>query len=635
MTTILLLTFVYLAGAVLIVPLAKQLGLGSVLGYLIVGIIIGPVLGLAGSESTELKGIGEFGVVMMLFLIGLEQDPRSLWNMKTRLLGLGGLQVAGSTLLLFLLAYINDAGWQQSLCIGLVFSLSSTAIVLQTLNEKGLTNTRGGQNCFSVLLFQDIAVIPMLALIPLLAVSPLSSTAPGENPHGLSLVANLSGWSHTLAVTGAIAVVVVAGHFLTRPLFRFIAHSHLREIFTAAALMLVIGISVLMSLVELSPALGTFVAGVILGSSEFRHELESDIAPFKGLLLGLFFISVGASIKFAILQEQAGFIIGMALAVMLIKGLVLLGLTFLFKINLADRWLLSLGLAQTGEFAFVLSYFSAQKNVLPAGLVPVLSLVITLSMLITPLLFIVYEKLILPHYAHKGAAPATPNDTVEKPSKIIIAGIGRFGQVVSRALSANGYQPVVLDLLPRHIDAMRLVNIRAYYGDATHPDLLASAGIAEAEVLVVAIDDQDKALELVHFVKRQYPEVTILARAYDRSHYFKLHSIGTDIITRETFEGALKLSRKALIALGMHPYQAEQRIKRFRNHEEHALDDMYIHWLKGNNLMENESFQASFISMAQKACEQMQDTRHAYQFQDDQGWAETHGGNESKQPPAS
>ena len=623
MTTILLFTFMYLAGAVLVVPLAKRLGLGSVLGYLVVGIIIGPVFGLVGSESSELKHIGEFGVVMMLFLIGLEQDPRSLWNMKARLLGLGGLQVAGSTILLFLLALLNDTPWQQSLCIGLVFSLSSTAIVLQTLHEKGLTNTPGGKNCFSVLLFQDIAVIPMLALIPLLAMSPHSEIASGEN-HGLSLVANLSGWAHAFAVAGAIAVVVIAGHYLTRPIFRFIAQAHLREIFTAAALMLVIGISVLMSLVELSPALGTFLAGVILGSSEFRHELESDIAPFKGLLLGLFFISVGAGIQFSILQEQFVFIIGLTLAVMLIKEIVLLGLTYLFKINLADRWLLSLGLAQTGEFAFVLSYFSAQKNVLPASMVPVLSLVITLSMLLTPLLFILYEKLILPHYAKKEAGQVTPNDDVETPSKIIVAGIGRFGQVVSRALAANGYHPVVLDLQPRHIDAMRLVNIPAYYGDATHPDLLASAGIADAEVLVVAIDDQDKALELVHFVKRHYPEVKVLARAYDRSHYFKLHSVGADIITRETFEGALKLSRRALISLGMHPYQAEQRIRRFRNHEEHGLDDMYIHWLKGNNMFENESFQASFIAMAQKACEQMKETRHAYQVHEERDWSDIH-----------
>lgn len=623
MTTILLLTFIYLAGAVLVVPLAKRLGLGSVLGYLIVGIIIGPVLGLVGPETSELKHIGEFGVVMMLFLIGLEQDPRSLWNMKNRLFGLGGLQVFGSALLLFLLAWLNNAQWQEALCIGLIFSLSSTAIVLQTLNEKGLTNTQGGRNCFSVLLFQDIAVIPMLALIPLLAVSSLPVGTSEEN-HGISLVANLSGWSHALAVAGAIATVIIAGHYLTRPIFRFIAQTHLREIFTAAALMLVIGISVLMSLVELSPVLGTFVAGVVLGSSEFRHELESDIAPFKGLLLGLFFISVGGGIQFAILQEQFIFVMGLTLAVMLIKGVVLLGLTYLFKIRLADRWLLTLGLAQTGEFAFVLTYFSALKNVLPVNMVPILLLVITMSMLLTPLLYILYEKLILPHYEKKVTTQTAPNDTVEASSKIIVAGLGRVGQVVSRALSANGHQPVVLDLLPMHIDAMRLVNIRAYYGDATHPDLLASAGIAEAEVLVVALDDQDKALELVHFVKRYYPEVTVIARAHDRSHYFKLHSVGADIITRETFEGALKLSRKALISLGMHPYQAEQRIRRFRNHEEHALDDMYIHWLKGNNLLENESFQASFISMAQKACEQMKETHHAYQAHEKRDWSDIH-----------
>ncbi|MBY5991382.1 monovalent cation:proton antiporter-2 (CPA2) family protein [Ferrimonas balearica] len=601
MTEILLYAFMYLVAAVIAVPLANRFGLGSVLGYLIAGVVIGPLLGLVGSETETLQHFAEFGVVMMLFLVGLELEPRMLWEMRAKLLGLGGLQVGITAGLIFAAGMAFGLYWSVALTIGLIFALSSTAIVLQTLNEKGLTKTEGGRASFSVLLFQDIAVIPMLAVIPLLALPEFSQAAAhGADHHEeLSLVAGLPGWGQALAVAGAIATVVLGGHYLTRPLFRIIAEAQLREIFTAAALMLVIGIAVLMSLVGLSPALGTFLAGVVLATSEFRHELESDIEPFKGLLLGLFFITVGAGINFEVLFGDFALVMGLTFGVMLLKALVLLALSFLFKIRLGDRWLFSLSLAQAGEFGFVLLSFSSQNAVLPPDLVPILSLVVALSMLLTPLLFILFEKVILPKYSESDDAREA--DEIGETGKVIIAGMGRFGQVVSRMLVANDIHPVVLDLSPTQVEAMRIVNIRAYYGDATRLDLLRSAGINEASLLVVAIDNPEQAIELTHQVKRYFPNVHILARAYDRGHYYRLRSAGADLITREYFEGALKLAKEALVHLGQHPFEAEQRSRRFRQFEKSTLDDLYGHWVQDHDFFSNAAYRASFIAMVQEA----------------------------------
>ena len=342
--------FIYLLAAVAAVPIANRLGLGSVLGYLIAGIVIGPIIGLVGSETQDLQHFAEFGVVMMLFLVGLELEPRALWEMRNRLLGLGGLQVGITTLAVMAAGMLFGLQWSIALAIGLVFSLSSTAIVLQTLNEKGLMKTEGGQSSFSVLLFQDIAVIPMLALIPLLALPELAEHASHAGGHGdeaghgsaAGWMDGFAGWQVALVNLAAVAVVILGGHFLSRPLFRFIAAARLREIFTAAALLMVIAIALLMSLVGLSPALGTFLAGVVLANSEFRHELESDIAPFKGLLLGLFFITVGAGIDFGILNSQFGLVLGLTLGVMALKAAILFGLSYLFRIGGPDRWLFTL-----------------------------------------------------------------------------------------------------------------------------------------------------------------------------------------------------------------------------------------------------------------------------------------------------
>ena len=398
--------FVYLCAAVIAVPITKRLGLGSVQGYLLAGIAIGPVIGLVGMESQEIQHFAEFGIVMMLFLVGLELQPRMLWEMRSRLIGLGGLQVGITAALITGAALLMGLYWSVALTIGLIFSLSSTAIVLQTLKEKGLTNAEGGRASFSVLLLQDIAVIPMLALIPLLAIpgpsesgseylSPATEAyVAGGHQEYMSLVAGLPGWAHALVVLGAVAIVLLGGHFLSRPMFRFIAESRLREIFTASALLLVIGIALLMTMVDLSPALGVFLAGVVLANSEYRHELKSNVEPFKGLLLGLFFMTVGAGIDFGLLFGDLASVLGLTLGVMVLKGLVLYGLAHLFRLDTGEGWLFTLSLAQAGEFAFVLLSFGVANNVLPPDLASTLLLVVALSMLLWPLFLRIGEKVI-------------------------------------------------------------------------------------------------------------------------------------------------------------------------------------------------------------------------------------------------
>ncbi|MDP5361392.1 MAG: monovalent cation:proton antiporter-2 (CPA2) family protein, partial [Paracoccaceae bacterium] len=427
---------IYLGAAVIAVPLAARLGLGSVLGYLLAGIMIGPVLGLVGTETQDLQHFAEFGVVMMLFLIGLELEPRALWNMRQRLIGMGGLQVGLTMLAIMGAGMALGYDWSTSVAIGMIFALSSTAIVLQTLTEKGLMQTSGGRSTFSVLLSQDIAVIPMLALLPLLAVPVMATLAPdgsmqlatddhdGAHHAALSLVDGLPGWGVTLVTLGAVAAVILAGTFLTRPVFRYIHQARLREMYTALALLMVVATAVLMTMVGLSPALGTFLAGVVLANSEFRHELESDLEPFKGLLLGLFFITVGAGINFGLLFGDPAYILGLTLGVMVIKGAILYGLALLFGLKNKDRWLFTLGLAQAGEFGFVLISFSLQQGVLNDGLGGTLLLVIALSMLITPLLFILYDIL----SRQMTEAEEEEHDEVDERGTVIIAGIGRFGQ---------------------------------------------------------------------------------------------------------------------------------------------------------------------------------------------------------------
>ena len=575
MSEILLLAFLFLIAGVIAVPIASRLGLGSVLGYLIAGIAISPLLKKLHVDVVSIQHFAEFGVVMMLFLVGLELEPRMLWNMRNKLLGLGGLQVVATGAIVTGFAMGFGQPFTISLAVGMVLALSSTAIVLQTLNEKGLMKSDGGQSSFSVLLFQDIAVIPMLAFVPLLAIPELAqmahSSAEDGHASGMSLVEGLGTWQHVAVTVAAIAAVVVGGSYLTRPVFRFIAMARLRELFTAFALMMVVGIALLMTLVGLSPALGTFLAGVVLANSEYRHELESDIGPFKGLLLGLFFITVGAAINFNLLAANFGQIIALTLGLMLIKSLVLLALSYVFKISNANRWLFSLGLAQAGEFGFVLLAFTVANAVIPTALADQLLLVVALSMLLTPLLFILYDKVIAPRYAGAQAGEA---DEIDDQGSIIIAGVGRFGGVINRILLSAGYKTVVLDHHSEHLEKMRAFDIKVFFGDATRPDLLDAAGIDNARMLIIAIDDAERATELVRYVVKHHPHIYIVARAVDRHHVYELWAAGCRDIIREHFDSSVRAARTALEALGHHPFDAERQTRAYVANDKIAMREL-------------------------------------------------------------
>ena len=576
MTDFLLLAFVFLIAGVVAVPVASRLGLGSVLGYLIAGIVISPILAWLHVDVVSLQHFAEFGVVMMLFLVGLELEPKMLWSMRTRLLGLGGGQVVITALLVTAIAMAMGQVWTVALAIGLVLALSSTAIVLQTLGEKGLMKSDGGQSSFSVLLFQDIAVIPMLALIPLLAMPELVDAVShaagdhGDDGHGsgLSLVEGLPGWGVALVTLGAIAAVIGIGSYLTGPIFRFIAAANLRELFVATALMIVIGIALLMSLVGLSPALGTFLAGVVLANSEYRHELESDIDPFKGLLLGLFFMTVGAGINFGLLFDNLALTIGLTLGLIALKALVLFGLAIGFKIRGADRYLFALGLAQAGEFGFVLLSFTVANGVIPTVIADQLLLVVALSMLLTPALFILFDRVIAPRFSEEEAREM---DEIAETSNIVIAGHGRVGGIVARMLRGAGLNPTVIDFSAKQLEMLKAFGVQAYYGDATRPDLLHAAGIDEAKMLVVAIDGKHEITELVKYVHATHPHVHIIARAVDRSHVYDLWAAGCRDIIRETYDSSLRMSRSAVEALGYSRDQAERVVETFNEMDRKSM----------------------------------------------------------------
>lgn len=610
MTAYFIQAFIYLCAAVVAVPLAKRLGLGSVLGYLIAGVVIGPVVGLVGEETATLQHFAEFGVVMMLFLVGLELEPSVLWSMRKRLLGLGGLQVVLSTTAFMLIGLAFNLDWRIALTIGWILALSSTAIVLQTLNEKGLAKTEGGRGAFSVLLFQDIAVIPMLALIPLLELPELAEAAnniasSAADSHGyLDLVSGLPNWLYTIVVLAVIAIVVFGGFYLSRPLFKFVALSRMREVFTATALMLVIGIAALMSLVGLSPALGTFLAGVVLANSEFRHELESNIEPFKGLLLGLFFITVGAGINFEVLSDNWLLVGAITSTVIIVKATIVFGLVRFFGICFSDRWLISLGLAQAGEFGFVLLGFSVQNNALPKDIAQLLALVVAISMFLTPVLFIFFDKVLMPKYEKKQIP--RDEDVIDEKGKVLIAGIGRFGQIINRLLVANGIQTVVLDHDAEQVDNLRKLDIKAYFGDATRPDLLETAGIDEAKLFVIAIDERERAVELVIQMKHRHPQVALLVRAFDQVHYYQLKQAGADFIVKETYLSALDLGCQALVQLGFQPQRAEKLRSAFIATENQTSDDMFASWVASEDSGMSPSYRELFMQQEQALRDVMQ-----------------------------
>jgi monovalent cation:proton antiporter-2 (CPA2) family protein len=608
MTSLLLQAFIYLCAAVIAVPIAKKLGLGSVLGYLIAGIIIGPITGLVGSETQDIQHFAEFGVVMMLFLVGLELEPKALWEMRAKLMGFGSLQVVGTSLVVMCFALYFGLDWQVSLAVGLVFSLSSTAIVLQTLSEKRLMRSDGGQHSFSVLLFQDIAVIAMLALVPLLAAPELVQLATVEHSVGhssYSLVANLHGWHKTLVTLAAIVGVIAIGHYLSAPLLRLIAATKLREMFTAAALMLVIGTASLMMLVGLSPALGTFLAGVVLANSEFRHELESGIEPFKGLLLGLFFITVGAGINFALLSTQFAIIVGLTIGLMLLKAMVLLVIAVIFKMKLTDKWLFSLALAQAGEFGFVLLAFCVQSAVLPQALADKLLLVVALSMLLTPILFILFDKVVLPIVNSKQGVKE--DDEITETAPIIIAGHGRFGQVINRTLLTSGYQTVVIDQHAQLIKGMRKFGVKVFYGDASRADLLHAAGLHQASLLIVAIDDPQQTIDLVELARKELPDLHIIARASDRDQVYRLYRAGATDIVREVFDSSVRASQYALQALGYSQQDAQTAMQNFVTLDRQGVKQMAQVWKDDVANADN----AEYVAMAKSINEQLREIMQA------------------------
>ncbi len=591
---------IYLAAAVIAVPIAARLGLGSVLGYLLAGIVIGPLLGIAGSETEDLRHFAEFGVVMMLFLIGLELDPRALWAMRDRLLGLGGLQVTMTLTAITAVCMWFGYGWQMSLATGMILALSSTAIVLQTLSEKNLMQTNGGRSSFAVLLTQDVAVIPMLVALPLLAAGASVSFNPDGSisrgvvdDHGheaMSLVEGLPGWGAALVTIGVIGAIILLGVYGARPLFRFIHSAKLPEMYTALALLIVVGIAFLMTLVGLSPALGAFLAGVVLANSEFRHELESDLEPFKGLLLGLFFITVGAGIDFVRLWDHLIVIVAVTLGVMAIKGLILYVLALVFRLKGRDKWLFTLGLAQAGEFGFVLISFSVQQRVLPEAIGESLLLVVALSMLLTPLFFIAFEQ--LSRRMGERAEESRPHDDIDDQQPIIIAGIGRFGQVVNRLVQLSGFRTTVLDNDLETIELMRRFGFKGFFGDPTRPELLHAAGLDTAKVLVVALDDRPAANRLVAYARRARPDLHIVARAHDRVHVYELYQAGANDIVREMFDSSIRAGRYVLENMGLSEYEAARMTQFFFHRDRENIRALAALWKPGLPVSENPEYVA-------------------------------------------
>lgn len=593
---------IYLAAAVVAVPLAKRLGLGAVLGYLLAGMAIGPWgLGLI-REVEDILHFSEFGVVLLLFLIGLELEPERLWSLRRQIFGWGTAQVLLVACALFGAALLAGIDWRVALIAALGLSLSSTAIALATLGERNLMATPAGQAGFSLLLFQDIAAIPMIALVPVLGV------AVGDVASG----AHAGGWQNAARLAAVIAGVVVGGRYLVRPALRIIAKSGMREIFTAFALLLVIAISLLMQWVGMSMALGAFMAGVLLADSEYRHALETDLEPFKGLLLGLFFIAVGMSVDFGVFLSKPWLILGLVLGFLAIKLAVLFALSFWFGIARGQRWLFAFLLSQGGEFAFVVFGAAAGARVFAPETGSILVAVVALSMVATPLLLLVHDKLLEPRY--RGQNRREPDAIDANEGHVIIAGFGRFGQIIGRLLIANRVKLTVLDHDPDQIELLRGFGLKVFYGDATRVDLLHAAGAAKARALVLAIDDIDDSLALADAVRADFPDLPILARARNVTHYYQLMDRGVTVIERETFESALQLGRRVLCQLGYGAYRARQATLKFREHNKASVDAVYPYYKD----------REQYVSMAKRARDELnemfaRDLKN-YDSETDKGW---------------
>lgn len=571
----LLACFIFLTAALVVVPFAKATGFGTVLGYLIAGIVIGPYALRLVTDPQTILHFAEFGVVMMLFLIGLELQPRELWHMKDRLLGLGASQVAITAFIIGGIAFAVGVPWQSSVVIALALALSSTAIVLKVLQERGIMRTDTGRSGFSVLLFQDIAVIPILAIIPILALPYLTGGGAevAADSHGHAASASEEpGWMLALRVVGSFAGMFLAGRYVLRPVMRFIAQTGVREIFTALALFLVVGAALLMEWLGLSHALGAFIVGVILADSEYRHQLESDLEPFKGLLLGLFFISVGMSIEFSVLAANPILIGATVIGLVGIKFAILFGLASIFKLHITDRLLFAMLLAQGGEFGFVIFQFALGAGAIEKSITDILNVTIALSMTMTPLMILAFDRLIMPRMREQTPDPGIP-DMGDTDHKVLVLGYGRFGQIVSRLLSAQGYETTLIDHDPAQIELVKRFDFKVFYGDAGRLDLLEAAGAAQAKMIIVAVNDAEKSTEICNLIRRNFPHTKLYVRAMSRGHAYELIELGVDGYERETFRSALQLGVKALIGLGYPPHRAHRLGKSFERMDISTLEE--------------------------------------------------------------
>jgi glutathione-regulated potassium-efflux system ancillary protein KefC len=556
-------SLVYLAAAVLAVPVAKKLGLGSIIGYLGAGIAIGPWGLRLVTDPQDMLHFAEFGVVLMLFLVGLELEPRRLWSLRKPIFGWGSTQLFGSAALLMGLAVLVGVPWQIALVAALGLAMSSTAIGLGVLAERNLMATTGGQSLLSVALLQDIAAIPILALVPLLAESGAVQAEGGA-------------WLAAGKAVAVIASIVLGGRLLLRPALRWIARSDTPEIFTAAALLLVVATAALMQVVGLSMALGAFLAGVLLAESEYRRELETDIEPFKGLLLGLFFIAVGMSIDFAVVLKQPLLITAIVLGFFALKAAVLWSMGRAMPLPKPERPVFIILLAQGGEFGFVVFQTATQANVIDAATSSLLVAAVAISMLLTPLLLVAADKWWIPLLAkHKQVNMAEISEPQDAP--VIIAGFGRYGQIVGRLIFANGINATVLEHDAEQVEGLRKFGWLTFYGDATRLDLLRTAGAAKARVIVVAIDDVEQSLKLIDVVNENFPQLTIIARARNVTHYYGLRERGVTLIERETLDSALMSARSVLETLGWERHQARNLALRFRRHSIELLEEMALH----------------------------------------------------------
>lgn len=557
-------SFIYLAAAVIVVPLSRALGLGAIIGYLVAGIAIGPWgLGLV-TNVQDILHFAEFGVVLMLFLVGLELEPRRLWSLRRPIFGWGSAQVLICALAIGAAAMAAGMRWQAALVIGLGLALSSTAIALQVMDERNLLRTSSGQAGFSILLFQDVAAIPILALLPLLAVVTDSNEA--------VVVANRA--LEAIKIVAVIGGIILGGRLLLRPLLRWIARSETPEIFTAASLLLVVGIAGLMQYVGLSMALGAFLAGVLLAESEYRRELETDLEPFKGLLLGLFFMAVGMSIDFGVLIRSPGLMIAIVFGFLALKLVVIYGLARAMDVPFQERPVFTLLLAQGGEFAFVVFQAAAGAHVFAPETGSLLIGAVALSMLLSPLLLVALDKWLLPRYANCNV-PVLEEISEPQTAPVILAGFGRYGQIIGRMLSAQGIAVTVLDHDAEMIEAARAFGSKLFYGDATRLDLLRTAGARQARILVVAVDNVEQSLKIVDLAREHFPNLELVARARDVTHWNQLRDRGVMRVERELFESSLRSARTVLELLGQTPDAAYQSAQRFRKHNLALFEEMY------------------------------------------------------------